>query len=375
MLICCRATLGAQHRRWSQSMRASLALCFIVLFAVPVAAQTDTALKNAFTTRSEAQKAGDVQTWSHYTTDDAVTIQVDGIVTTKQQRATFIGSPAQRMPGPAFTESDRVWRVYDGGAVETFRLEFSGFKPIMVTRLWVKTPAAWKVASEQWASIQAPVLAAALTTLAQRLPDLRRPEDLAHFMDTYYQHPRPELIGRAIELLPSSPDMTAPLALGSTMAFFSEVFLANPDRVAEWQATTEKQDARTKWFLSRAIAWSKAGGVLNVEGHSAAINDFYWGAFFATGKSVFIERLTGEMKYAEERNNAELWGAGASAKWSLSSNARQHPLVLTILQSEIATGDRQTQALITEVLTRDPQDFQREMKETVARQHAAGKWK
>lgn len=214
-----------------------------------------------------------------------------------------------------------------------------------------------------------------LTALAQKAPDLRRPEDLAQFIDTYFQHPRPELVGRAMELLPSSPDMNVPSAAGPTMAFFTEVFLANPNRLAEWQATIDKQDPRTKWFLSRAMEWYREGGVLTVEGHSAGINDLYWGAFFATGKSVFIERLIDEMKYADERDNRELWAAGITAKWSLASNARQHPLVRTILESEKSKVDKQSQDLITEVLTRDPADLQREMKETFAKQRAAGKWK
>ncbi len=211
--------------------------------------------------------------------------------------------------------------------------------------------------------------------IARGLPDPRRPEDLEQFIDTYYQHPRPELIGRAMQLLSSSPDMNVPSAAGPTMAFFTEIFLANPGRLAEWQSTIDKQDARTKWFLARAMEWSMEGGVLRAQGHSAGINDLYWGAFFATGKSVFIERLIDEMKYADERDNAELWAAGITAKWSLASNARQHPLVRTILQSEKTTVDKKTQDLITEVLTKDPPDFQREMKEIATRQRAAGKWK
>jgi Domain of unknown function (DUF4440) len=135
-------------------MRDSLALCLVFLFAAPLYAQTDTALKSASKARSEAQKSGDVQTWAKYTTDDLVEIQVDGRTVTKQQRAAIIASPAQRLPGPAFTGGDRQWRVYDGSAVETFRLEWPGFKPVLVTRLWVKTRETWKVASEKWASIQ-----------------------------------------------------------------------------------------------------------------------------------------------------------------------------------------------------------------------------
>ncbi|GAC1414567.1 MAG: hypothetical protein NVSMB53_12640 [Gemmatimonadaceae bacterium] len=71
----------------------------------------------------------------------------------------------------------------------------------------------------------------------------------------------------------------------------------------------------------------------------------------------------------------QLWAAGISAKWSLASYARQHPTVHAILESYKTNADKQIQELISELLTKDPADYQREMRETAARQRAAGKWK
>ena len=105
------------------------------------------------------------------------------------------------------------------------------------------------------------------------------------------------------------------------------------------------------------------------------MNDLYWGAFFATGKTVFIERLLDETKYANQLDDKDLWAAGITAKWSLASNAREHPLVRTILESEKANADKPTQDLIADLLTKDPTDYQREARETSAKQHVAGKWK
>jgi hypothetical protein len=105
------------------------------------------------------------------------------------------------------------------------------------------------------------------------------------------------------------------------------------------------------------------------------VNDLYWGAFFATGKPVFIERLLAETRYADQLDNMQLWGAGISAKWSLASNGRQHARVHAILESEKINADKQTQELINDLLTKDPTDYQREMRETAAKQRAAGKWK
>jgi len=220
--------------------------------------------------------------------------------------------------------------------------------------------------------IEAPPM---LSAVAQKLPDLKGPEDLAQFIDSYYQHPRPELISRAIELLPTSTDLKVPNAIGPTLAFFTEVFLANPVRLPEWKSVIDKQDARTKSLLTRAVDWVGEGGVLSVDGHSPGVNDLYWGAFFATGKRVFIEQLLDETKYANQLDDKDLWAAGITAKWSLASNARQHPLVRTILESEKANADKPTQDLIADLLTKDPTDYQREMRETAAKQQAAGKWK
>jgi hypothetical protein len=219
------------------------------------------------------------------------------------------------------------------------------------------------------------LIAVAQPAFGQKLPHLNRPEDLSAFTDTYYQHPRPELIARAIELSSRSADLQVPNAVGPTVAFFTEVFLANPDRLPAWKAVIEKQDARTRSLLTRAVDWAGEGGVLTVEGHSGGVNDLYWGAFFATGKPVFIELLLAETVYANQLDNMELWGAGITAKWSLASNARQHTRVHTILESEKASADKATQELINELLTKDPTDYQREMRAIAAKQRAAGKWK
>ena len=221
----------------------------------------------------------------------------------------------------------------------------------------------------------ASLLVVTSATSAQNLPELARPSDVPAFIDTYYQHPRPEMIARALELLPASPDLKNPGAAGPTIAFFSEVFIENPDRVAEWKTLIDKQqDVMTKFYMTRALDWAKDGGVLKIPGHSAGINDLYWGAFFASGKAVFIERLLEETKGAEQLDDFNLWGAGFTAKWSLSSNSRQHPVVRSILENEKKSADKRTQDLIEELLTKDPGDYKREANDIYAKQKAAGKW-
>jgi hypothetical protein len=124
-----------------------------------------------------------------------------------------------------------------------------------------------------------------------------------------------------------------------------------------------------------APIWSRTGGVLRLEGRSPEMNNRYWGAFFASGNALYIKRLLDLVPFAEERNDFNLWATGASAKWSLASNARQHVHVHVILEEEKNRADKRTQELIDELLTRDPARIGQEMADIYAKQKAAGKWK
>ena len=83
--------------------------------------------------------------------------------------------------------------------------------------------------------------------------------------------------------------------------------------------------------------------MLDLTGHSASLNDMYWGAFFATGRTVFLQKLVDQLRYVEEREDEALFLAGATAKWSLASNAQSHDLVRWILKSQTLTTDQRTQ--------------------------------
>lgn len=209
----------------------------------------------------------------------------------------------------------------------------------------------------------------------RNVPSLRTPEDFDAFMDTYYMQPLPDGISYAIGMLSQSGLLLIEQAIGPVTAFFSEVFTANPSRLAEWQQAIDKQPQVAKVALSRALSWSKSGGVLGLEGRSPQMNDIYWGAFFASGNPAYLKKLIELVPLAEERNDFNLWGTGATAKWSLADNARRHTLVRTILEGEERTADKRTRDMITELLTRDPARIKEEMADTYAKQKAAGKWK
>jgi len=104
-------------------------------------------------------------------------------------------------------------------------------------------------------------------------------------------------------------------------------------------------------------------------------NDLYWGAFFASGNPVYVKKLLQRVPLSDEREDFRTWATGATAKWSLASNAQQHPRVRAILEGERQGAGSRMREIIEDLLTGDPERFKKEMTETYAKQKAAHKWK
>jgi hypothetical protein len=215
----------------------------------------------------------------------------------------------------------------------------------------------------------------ASATVARSLPSLSTPKEFEDFMGSYYLHPRPELVGQAIEAIEPSGVLRLITAVGPLTAFFSEIFLANPSRTAAWETLIARQPEMTRHMLNQALAWSRSGGVARIEIKSPDTNDLYWGAFFASGNPIYVKKILQLVPLADERDDFMVWATGATAKWSLASNASQHPLVRSILEAEKQTAGTRMQAVISELLIGDPERFKQEMTDLYKKQKAAGKWK
>jgi hypothetical protein len=211
------------------------------------------------------------------------------------------------------------------------------------------------------------------TGVGQQVPSFKTTQDVSLFTETYYQHPRPELIGSLIEALYPT-GVSQPTRATPFISFFSEVFAANPSRLPEWQALIDKQDASVRDALGRALALTKAGGVQAIEDHTPWVNDMYWGAFFASGRPIFLQKLVDQLRYWDERQNYILFAAGATAKWSLASNAQKYSLVREALDAKTLVADARTHALIAELLSQDPQSIRTDIFNIVKQQHGRVGW-
>ncbi|MHC4945270.1 MAG: hypothetical protein ACYTG7_19820 [Planctomycetota bacterium] len=204
-----------------------------------------------------------------------------------------------------------------------------------------------------------PDLAAASNEVQPKGPDFDR------LMDLYYLHPSTKQAEFMIELIGSSgifkfnKNSVAP-----AIAFFSEVFAANKDRLDEWIAEIEKLDDDTRAVFEEAVERSEnPKKFLKEEAPSSKLNDMCWGGYFATGEWIYLEKLIEHLRYLDVVDDLNLFFTGASAKWSLASNARRHPGVRDALVAAQEDADERLKFIIIDVLTVNPDEVQEEILE------------
>jgi hypothetical protein len=90
-------------------------------------------------------------------------------------------------------------------------------------------------------------------------------------------------------------------------------------------------------------------------------NDLYWGAFYGTGDTRYLDKLIYETRFMAHEDSLSTYMAGASAKWSLATNARQHQSVKNHLLSKEVSADEQTKKMIEEILRQDPELIREEI--------------
>jgi hypothetical protein len=101
--------------------------------------------------------------------------------------------------------------------------------------------------------------------------------------------------------------------------------------------------------------------IINWSKHAPSVNDLLWGAFFASGDKRVVERLVSEMQFCDEKDSLQLFLTGASAKWSLSSNAKQHPLVRKYLEELVGKVPEKLEGHLYEALNVEPSALRQNM--------------
>lgn len=192
-------------------------------------------------------------------------------------------------------------------------------------------------------------------------------------IQNYYLHPYPEYIEGAI--LFSSNEKLFEKTNYNLLGFFAVVFQKHQDYMPKWQKIIQSTSPQAQKELLFAMSIAKDNSLLIEPNlHSPAYNDMYWGAFFAAGDDIYLQRLVNELKHVDERKDSILFLTGATARWSLASNALQHKKVKSYLESIISNSDARTKEIIQEILKGDPRKMESEMVEVLKSQKKLGVW-
>ena len=173
----------------------------------------------------------------------------------------------------------------------------------------------------------------------------------------YYRDPRPDQLVAQLKAWSAEGTLQNKNARAPLTGFLSQVFLQNADKIDIWYSQIKdlpKADLElitlAIWISgtkeSRELLKMQHPGVfdqkappdiLTLKLDSASALDLLWGYYFATGDSKALRRIVAMFKYADAPKKVEGLPEGRvplytilpdSAKWSLASNAEQHPKVL-----------------------------------------------
>ena len=163
-------------------------------------------------------------------------------------------------------------------------------------------------------------------------------------------------------------------AAAPVAAFLSVIFSANPTRVEDWVQTT-KASGKTKDLVAAAL-WLSGNVKMASEmsGHPIGTGspipladiriehpshlDMMWGAFFASGDTVYVQRIIETLDdtvplTGDATLDAVIRGA---AEWSLGSNMAQHELVNRLVRKELAARSGTVKAKLAGLVGRMDQD-------------------
>jgi hypothetical protein len=209
-------------------------------------------------------------------------------------------------------------------------------------------------------------------------PARKTDEQIGQWMTYYYLRPSPEQVPAILASLAEARFVSRQNSIAQTVGFFAEVFNQNGDSVEKWVSDVRPEGASEYMALLYAIALSdvpsKASLLKRLESRSGIalhtgpfphlVNtslsslepvsgddlDLLWGAFMASGKELYVRNIIEAMKLIDVKDDRHKFMVGLAARWSLVSNALQHPKVREICKSELSVASVRKAELLREML-------------------------
>jgi hypothetical protein len=192
--------------------------------------------------------------------------------------------------------------------------------------------------------------------------------NFSNILQTYYLYKDKDLVDKTIDFVNHSTmsyKRLEPILTG----FFGALFLDDKDVKKSFVSNFDKIEKPDIKELLVTLSSSNIDTLYSKTKITTEYNDMNWASYFATGNVKYIDNIISKVTYENERTDINLFLAGATAKWSLCSNASQDELVKKHLNTLKDKNEN-----IKEILQEDPQYFKNKMLEILKEQKSKGIW-
>lgn len=192
--------------------------------------------------------------------------------------------------------------------------------------------------------------------------------NFSNILQTYYLYKDKDLVDKTIDFVNHSQmsyKRLEPILTG----FFGALFLDDKDVKKSFVSNFDKIKKPDIKELLVTLSSSNIDTLYSKTKITTEYNDMNWASYFATGNVKYIDNIISKVTYENERTDINLFLAGATAKWSLCSNASQDKLVKKHLNTLKDKNEN-----IKEILQEDPQYFKNKMLEILKEQKSKGIW-
>ncbi|GGZ66380.1 hypothetical protein [Mesonia mobilis] len=192
--------------------------------------------------------------------------------------------------------------------------------------------------------------------------------DFSKILHTYYLYKDKDLVDKTIDYINNSPTTYENLE-SILKGFFGALFLSDESVKKSFNENFDRIENSDFKELLESLNSSNIDTIYSKAKITADYNDMNWASYFATGNLKYLDNIISNISYDNEREDIVLFLAGASAKWSLCSNANQDEVVKKYLESLKDKNEN-----IKEILDNDPRYFKNKTVEIIKTQKSKGVW-
>lgn len=193
--------------------------------------------------------------------------------------------------------------------------------------------------------------------------------NIGDILQSYYLFKDKDVVEKSIDFV-NKTNMTYNQLEPIIGGFYGALFEADPTIKEKVLANLEQvESVQIKEFLVSLSRVSIDSAYAKLQ-RTTDYNDMNWASYFASGNLKYVDNIISNIRYADERENLNLFLAGSTAEWSLCSNAIQDKRLKKYL---ISLKDKVES--IDTILAEQPNYFREKTEKVLKEQRLKGLWK